>query len=218
MKILIVAATAFEIAPFERFYEENKARIKINIDFLVTGIGMVATTFSLTKHLQSNDYQLVINAGIAGSFDTNRNLGDVVHVVCEVFTDIGAEDKDGTFIDFFQNGLIDNNIFPFENGALLNKKAFDNHFLPLVKGITRNTTSGFLPNIEKIKNTFPADIETMEGAAFFYVCLQLEVNFIALRAISNYVAPRNREAWQMELAIKNLNDTLIDMAESLKAE
>ena len=209
MKILIVSATAFEVQPTLDFLTKNHEKINTHIDFLVTGIGMVVTTFQLQKKLQNNDYQLVINAGIAGAYNKNElNLGDVVNVVCEQFSDIGAEDKDGSFIDFFQNGLINPNEFPFQNAELLNSAGAEFDFLPLAKGLTRNTTSGFLPNIEKLKS-YNADIETMEGAAFFYVCLQSEVNFLQIRAISNYVEARNRDNWKIKEAIENLNNILL---------
>ena len=48
----------------------------------------------------------------------------------------------------------------------------------------------------------------MEGAAFFYACLSAGLEPVQLRAISNYVEPRNREAWRMREAITALNDTL----------
>jgi futalosine hydrolase len=216
MKILIVSATTFEVQPTLDFLAQNKEKINVHIDFLITGIGMVATTFQLTKKLQNADYQLVINAGIAGAYSKDElKLGDVVNVVCEQFSDIGAEDKDGSFIDFFQNGLINANEFPFRNGEMLNSAGAEFDFLPLAKGLTRNTTSGFLPNIEKLKS-YQADVETMEGAAFFYVCLQSEVNFLQIRAISNYVEARNRENWKMKEAIEKLNEVLTSFLTNLK--
>jgi len=47
--------------------------------------------------------------------------------------------------------------------------------------------------------------ESMEGAAFFYACKQAGVPCLQIRAVSNYVEKRNRDAWQIGLAIKNLN-------------
>jgi len=45
----------------------------------------------------------------------------------------------------------------------------------------------------------------MEGAAFFYACAMAGVPCMQIRAVSNYVEKRNRDAWQIGLAIKNLN-------------
>jgi futalosine hydrolase len=56
MKVLVVSATKNEIT-------------LEGIDHLVTGVGMVATAIELSKKLSENNYDLVINAGIAGSFN-----------------------------------------------------------------------------------------------------------------------------------------------------
>jgi futalosine hydrolase len=211
MKILVVSATAFEIQPTIDFFQDNKEKISVALDFVVTGIGQVATTFNLMKALQGADYQMVINIGVAGAYDSALNLGDVVNVVIEEFGDLGAEENDGSFINFYQNGLIPANDFPFMDGKMYNVFASEFDFLPQVKGLTVNKVHGFLPSIERTKQHFQADVETMEGAAVFYTCLQSNVNFLQIRAISNYVEPRNRNNWQMPLAIENLNKVLIEM-------
>jgi futalosine hydrolase len=51
----------------------------------------------------------------------------------------------------------------------------------------------------------------MEGAAFFYACARVELASIQLRAISNWVEPRNRDAWNIPLAISNLNQSLAQL-------
>ena len=38
-----------------------------------------------------------------------------------------------------------------------------------------------------------------------------------MRAISNYVEPRNRDGWQLELAIDNLNREVINLIMNLPA-
>ena len=55
----------------------------------------------------------------------------------------------------------------------------------------------------------------MEGAAFFYACLMMQVPFLEIRSISNHVEPRNRAAWDIPLAIGQLNEVLIGMLKSL---
>jgi len=54
-------------------------------------------------------------------------------------------------------------------------------------------------------------VESMEGAAFFYACLMAEVPFLEIRSISNFVEPRNRDAWDLPLAIGNLNQVLAEI-------
>ena len=79
-----------------------------------------------------------------------------------------------------------------------------------------------LPYIYNIKNflvtpeKYHPDIETMEGAAFFYVCSREKIPFMALRAVSNIVEPRDREKWNIELALANLSVKLNEVSLLLK--
>ena len=88
-------------------------------------------------------------------------------------------------------------------------------FLPTATGITVNKVHGCAESIAKIKKKYPADIETMEGAAFFYVCLMEKVPFLALRGISNHVEPRDRAAWDIPLAIERVNEVLTGLLGSI---
>ena len=58
MNVLIVAATKLEIT-------SDKIN---NLPILITGVGMINTAINLTKELNNNDYDLVINMGVAGCF------------------------------------------------------------------------------------------------------------------------------------------------------
>ncbi len=53
--------------------------------------------------------------------------------------------------------------------------------------------------------------KTMEGAAFFYVCLKENMNFFQIRTISNYVEERNEARWNIPLAIKNLTQQVLEI-------
>ena len=88
------------------------------------------------------------------------------------------------------------------------KHAFISH-LPEVSGITVNTASGSEEQIKKIKVKFSPEVENMEGAAVFYVALQQAIPFAEIRSVSNFVEPRNRNNWNISLAIEKLNSTLI---------
>ena len=111
--------------------------------------------------------------------------------------------------------------FPFTNSKL------DNHFkyslsklnedLQSVSAITVNTTHGNKASIDLYKNKFNADLETMEGAAVFYVCFHEKVDCIQIRSISNYVQERDKANWNIPLAIKNLNDKLFEIIDVIKS-
>lgn len=212
MKLLIVAATEAEIGPFLKQPAGNQA----GLDTLVTGVGVPATVYQLTRTLLQNEYDLVINAGIAGSFDRSLPVGAVAQVVSDCFADLGAEDGDD-FLDVFSLGLADADSKPFKNGRLQNNFRMaglpETLDLPEAAGITVNTVHGNEMHIERTRALFPAAVESMEGAGFFYVCLSQGQRCLQLRAVSNYVEKRNRENWNIPLAVKNLNAVLTGIVE-----
>jgi futalosine hydrolase len=55
----------------------------------------------------------------------------------------------------------------------------------------------------------------MEGAAFMHACLISNVPFAQVRAVSNIVEKRNREAWNLGEAIGNLGRSAVAILEQL---
>lgn len=223
MKILIVAATWMEVKILvdEMELVEEKSHFlklyrfgEIEADILITGFGTVFTTFHLTNILKDNSYQTVFNIGIAGALIRELNIGDVVSVISEEFADLGIEKKDD-FLTLFECGFINSNEFPFEQGIL---KASDcNDFIDLkkVRGITTSKSHGRDSSIAEIKQKFSAHVETMEGAAVFYVCSWFGLPCCQIRAISNYVEPRDSAQWNIPLALENLKLTVIGVLQKL---
>src|SRR4051812_23534448 len=78
MNILLAAATAAEITPTVAWLQES--RIATDVSVLTTGVGMMATAFTLTQALFAKNYDLVIGAGIAGAFEPSISLGECVLV------------------------------------------------------------------------------------------------------------------------------------------
>jgi futalosine hydrolase len=66
MNCLLVAATTKEIAPFLDRYRADAGNTQV--DVLITGVGLTATTYSLAKQVGLKKPDLVIQAGIAGFF------------------------------------------------------------------------------------------------------------------------------------------------------
>ena len=238
MKILIVSATQFEVKPLLDFLGIAIPTIGMNnanIDFedkdiqvLITGIGMVNTAFMVGR-CSLNHYDLVINVGVCGAFDRKLELGTVVHVTSDILSEMGAEDGE-EFLTYDQLNLPGEHVFS-ENYTISNS-FIDS--LKKVKGITVNTVHGNELSIEKVEQLYHPDVESMEGAAFFAasqnsgknieqimfenkptsISVPSSDNFIQIRAISNYVEKRDKSKWQMPLAIKNLNDFLINFINS----
>jgi futalosine hydrolase len=199
MKILVTAATFNELLFID-------GRVG-NITIVNTGIGIVSTAYHLTK-LLTKKYDLVLNIGIAGSFSEKYDTGEVVAVHSETFGDFGVAAKNGFFTCFEEN-ILNADMFPFVNGMLVSKnaeKVSQDLSIPLVKGVTNNTISGEETLIKRMKEKFSPDIETMEGAAFFYICLMENVPFVEIRSISNMVESRDKNNWNFPLAIKKLSE------------
>jgi futalosine hydrolase len=227
MKLLIVSATNDEVQPIinslqlikvisnhhksYRFGDED-------IDILITGAGPVFTTYHLFAALSGRSFDVVINAGICGSYSRQLCNGSIVNVTSEQFADLGIEQPSGYFT-LFEKGLSNPDLFPFTGGKMLNRSMpawLNDANLQKVRGITSGTAHGNAESIEIIRKKFNPDIETMEGAAFFYVCMQQSLTFAEIRAVSNYVEPRNEMNWNIPLAISNLNSKLIHIFEHLR--
>ena len=213
MNILIVSATQFEVKPLLDFLGIAVPSIGIhnaNIDFdekeiqvLITGVGMVNTALMMGRNMTSS-YDLVINVGVCGAFNKNLELGEIVHLTEDILSELGAEDGE-EFLTYDQMNLPGEHIYSgvYKDSYLMVD------LLKKVKGITVNTVHGNDISIEKVKKLYNPDVESMEGAAFFAACKGINGNCIQIRTISNYVEKRDKEKWQMPLAIKNLNDFLI---------
>ncbi|MCJ8210633.1 futalosine hydrolase [Mucilaginibacter sp. RS28] len=206
MRVLIVAATGAEVSNLKsEEVESQKLKVEsdglqpatrnMQLNFLITGVGMVATAYALGRQLAQNHYDLVINLGIAGSFDRSIELGEVVEVITDTFAELGAEDGD-TFLPLNEMGFGDVTFAP-DRHPFLNIKQ--------VSGITVNKVHGNEASIEKVASRLNPQVESMEGAAVFYACRQAGVRCVQIRAVSNYVEKRNRESWKIGLAVKNLN-------------
>lgn len=219
MNILVVSATQFEVKPLLDFLKItepvdgiNRMLKKVssyNVDVLITGVGMVNTAFMLGRYTNEH-FDLVINVGICGAFDRGLKLGEVVRVTSDTLSEMGAEDGD-EFLTYNQLNLSGKHVFS-ENYKISNS-AID--ALKKVKGITVNKVHGNEVSIEKIKQLYHPDVESMEGAAFFAACEKLNINCVQIRSISNYVERRDKSKWEMKDAITNLNQYLIELLSNL---
>jgi futalosine hydrolase len=219
--ILIVCATFEEIkgllpAPVDgavsmgQIFPLNHKRH--SVDLLVTGPGMIPTVYFAGKVLGAKYYDLAINAGIAGSFNKKISLGDVVNVINDCLAEPGAEPGDH-FIPLYKMGMSKayKPEFMDEEGNIENSchpLTATISSLPAVKGVTVNSISGKESDIVTLHSRTGADIETMEGAAFFYACRMSDTTCLQIRAISNYVEARNLDKWDIPNAVKHLNETI----------
>lgn len=181
------------------------------INVLITGVGGISTSWSLGKWFSSNPKpDLAINAGIAGSYSENLKPGDVVLPVVDCFADMGIE-LNNKYITLAEAGLTDPDSYPFENNWIKADNEYIDQaslFLHKCRAVTVNTSSGSRASIDRITGKFNPDIETMEGATFFYICALERIPFLAIRAISNMVEAGSRVKWEVSLALKNLAEMM----------
>ena len=207
--ILVAAATVKEISPFIETLRKDRFNKK-NIDILISGIGLTASTFHLAKQLKLKKYDLVIQAGVAGSFDLQIPPGAVVAVKQDTIADQSVVElkKLKTLFDL---KLVPNDQYPYKNGWLLNsnKEILKKTRLKIVKGISVNQISTSKQMIQFYRTTFKPVTESMEGAALHYVCLMEKIPFLQIRSISNYIGERNKKKWEMNVSIINLNNSLM---------
>lgn len=205
MKILITAATPDELLAAQQVVS---AFSTIRCVGVVTGVGVAATVYHTLKHIQVEKFDCVMNIGIAGSYNPRFAVGDVCWVTKEYFGDSGVRTPVG-FSTLFDENILNANTFPFVNGALHAPTVLDcfpmGITFPTATGLTVQTVSGEQQQIEERYAHYAPDVESMEGAAFFYVCLQEKLPFVALRAISNRVEPRDKSKWNIPLALNNLS-------------
>ena len=224
--LLVCAATAHELSALDqvRGLVREGDKITFNgmeIKSLVTGIGTVLTTWSLAEFLISNETPLLaINIGIAGSYREDIPVGSVVVPTSDTFGDLGIEDGESR-IPFWETGLPGFDTYPFSNGLVnchLPTLDIAGTLFERVKAITVNMATGSDETISRMRGNFDPDIETMEGAAFYYVCSRISVPFVALRSISNMVERRNIKNWNIPLAIGNLAKGLQSFIEKIGDE
>ena len=218
-RVLIVFATSAEADILKRVAEKVSLQEEYRIgnaiiSVLITGVGAISLAWAMKRWLSINPYpDLAINAGIAGSYPGDLNIGDVVMPVTEYFADMGIESGD-KLMTLAEAGLMDPDKFPFKKGAIIADNKFVEEagiFLKKVRGITVNTCSGSSATIQRLRTKFNPDIETMEGATFFYICTIEKIPFLSIRAISNKVEPGNRDTWDIPLALENLSGKMKEL-------
>jgi futalosine hydrolase len=224
MRVLIVAATAVEIAPVvAKLHRTSDVGPPVTrythaghaIDVLVTGVGMVATAARCSRALAQQRYDLGLNFGVCGSFDRSLQPGSVVHVISDRIAEMGAED-DETFLTIQELNLLGDDDCPFTGGRLVNPAPPANAALSALRavtGITVNTVHGNPRSIAAVAERFKPHVESMEGAAFMYACMIHGLVFAQVRAVSNVVEKRNRGAWKMAEAIGSLGNTALNIIE-----
>jgi futalosine hydrolase len=218
MRVIITASTVNEWMPtfveLNGLYTGESERLKVQ--FYQSGVGMLSSAVAFTRLALEDKPDLVIQIGIAGTFNKKLSLGKVVVVNEEILGDIGVE-EDGNWKDIFDLKLEKSSYHPFEKRKLPNPwlSKYNLLKLPEVNAITVNEISTNKQRIEVLTKKYNPTIETMEGAALHYVCRETNIPFLQIRAISNYIGERDKSKWKINHSIEQLNKIVLAYLEKL---
>ena len=211
MKTLIVSATLMEVE-----FASAQLIASQNYSFHISGVGMLASAVSITKLALTHKPDLIIQVGIAGCFDTSLLLGNVVLVKDEILGDTGVEEN-GEWKDLFKTKFIAPDDSPFTNGRLVNKNlsVYNKLHLQEVTAITVNEVTTRTERINQLKSMYNPIIESMEGAALHYVCNELNIPYLQIRGLSNYIGERDKSKWLIKETVQNANKVLLEIVNGI---
>jgi futalosine hydrolase len=205
MRVIITAATDFEMAACAKKASQLFKKSKLKISFHTTGIGILASSVKLTQLAISHNPDMIIQMGIAGSYVKTEPLGKVMVVSSESIADLGVREN-GVFKNLFETGLLNDNEAPFKKRKLINPAIKKVNLLKsnTATAVTINEISTSPRRIKEIIAAHSPVLESMEGAALHYVGCITKTPFIQIRAISNYVGERNKAKWKLKESIEQL--------------
>jgi len=206
MYVLVASATQTEILPFrERLGEQSLLNMELQVS--ITGLGLVAAAYALMHQVCHRRPDLVIQAGIAGSFLSGLT-GKTFCINEDCFGDLGVYEE-GKFKSLFELQLAGGNDFPFTDGRLTNPhdQLLSLTTVPPVRAVSVQTITTDMETAARYQQKEKVVVESMEGASLHYVCLMEHIPFVQLRSVSNEVGQRDKSKWKIKEAIMHLNDT-----------
>ncbi|MBP3964976.1 futalosine hydrolase [Paenibacillus sp. DLE-14] len=165
-----------------------------------------STATSPAAAATAGGYRLVVSAGIAGGFAERAALGSLVVASEIIAADLGVETPGGfASVDELGFGSSRSGVCARSASALA--AALSAAGLPVVTGpvLTVTTATGTAATAaEHVRRVPEAAAEAMEGFGVASAAQHFGVPVLELRAISNAVGPRDREAWRIGDALQAL--------------
>ena len=194
MRILVVAATEVrDSAACRRGPSMVCASI---VDVLVTGVGMVATAARTRPGSRAQrPTTLRFNFGVCGTFDRCVALGTVVHVTIDRLSELGAED--GERFHLHSDAARACRGRAVASSTTRRPTIRRLRELPAVDWHHRQHRPRQRATIAAVAQPAPAAGREHGGRG---VCLRLRLSgvpYAQVRAVSNVVERRNRDAWQI---------------------
>ncbi|MER5551094.1 futalosine hydrolase [Streptomyces sp. NPDC002793] len=176
-------------------------------DVLAGGAGpaaaAAATAFALAASPASQPYAAVVSAGIGGGFAPAAPVGSLVVATGIVAADLGAETPDG-FVPVTGLGFGRDTFLPPE--SLVRDLARATGAVP-GPVLTVSTVTGSAARTAALLAAHPGAVaEAMEGFGVAEAAERFGVPALELRAVSNTVGPRDRDAWRIGDALAALSE------------
>ncbi|MFF8505618.1 futalosine hydrolase [Streptomyces anulatus] len=214
MRVLVVTAVPVERDAVTRAFGGTPETVALPgaelhrtgaFDVLAGGAGpaaaAAATAFALAS--ASAPYGLVVSAGIGGAFTPLTPLGSLVVASDIVAADLGADTPDGflpvTALGFGRDRFT-------APPTLVRKVAAAAGAAP-GPVLTVSTVTGTAERAGALLAAHPGALaEAMEGFGVAEAAARAEVPVMELRAVSNAVGPRDRDAWRIGDALAALTE------------
>ncbi|MFH8433619.1 futalosine hydrolase [Streptomyces sp. NPDC085942] len=214
MRVLVVTAVPVERDAVTRAFGGAQETVAVPgaelhrsgaFDVLAGGAGPAAAAAATAFALASAPapYGLVVSAGIGGAFTPLTPLGSPVVASGIVAADLGAESPEGflpvTALGFGRDRFTPPPALVREVAAATGAAAG-----PV---LTVSTATGSAERAGALLAAHPgALVEAMEGFGVAEAAARADVPVLELRAVSNAVGPRDRDAWRIGDALAALTD------------
>ncbi|MDI9357737.1 MAG: hypothetical protein QM528_02185 [Phycisphaerales bacterium] len=189
-KLWLVTPSKFEINAIQPVLSSWSCINDWEIASSIIGVGIMLSAVQVFDLLNKHPCNLIILAGVAGSY-VPKQFNKTVVVTEEVLGGRGSVNpyNAAEWLDIFDKGLDDPNRPCFTNGVLKNPNLalMKKTKLPLAKGLTSDEVTLDRQRVKMLKKKYCPDIESMEGASFFYACLLKQIPFLHIRTICNEV-------------------------------
>jgi futalosine hydrolase len=162
------------------------------------GVGKTAAAFELGRVLAQRRPERLVVFGVAGTYATEAapRVGEVCLVVRDTLADEGVATPE-RFVSLDELGLSPASELRADPDLVARVSSTLGH-PPRLGGATVSTCSGTDERAQRMAARTGADVETMEGAAIAWVCAQLSIPWVAVRAVSNRTGDRNEAGWDLD--------------------
>lgn len=210
MRVLVVTAVPVERDAVTRAFRDGPEVVRApgaelhragGVDVLAGGAGPASAAAAAAFGLASGPYDLVVSAGIGGGFAPGAPVGSLVVASAIVAADLGAETPDG-FVPVTALGFgrerFEPPCGPGTGRGRRDRSGHRRHPHRLHRDRQRRRAAA-------LRGAHPdAVAEAMEGFGVAEAADRLRVPVLEIRAVSNAVGPRDRDAWRIGDALAAL--------------